>query len=322
MILGKSRTILPVELAGSIADHSRSVGLVKVKEGEEWCGIGTGFLVGKDLILTAAHVVGQDEQWPHRQYRVDFECVAKKAAGNHGPSFLDVAPYPWVDSAANELLSVLANAYPESGSRLEVLALAGIPRVQLLQEGTPHATWRQALEMAASMGRMRKLVEIVLEDKGVAGFHDQIQALLPAELPAEAHPIAVDFEAGWGAFRLSAPSSRAPLALGSAHGLEVGDGVIIVQHPWAGPKQFVLEPRGLVALTESRLHYAADTAPGSSGAPVFDSSMKVIAIHYSSGNRDATILHSSGAGYNIGVRVDLVKSGLVQRHLDFIERFD
>ena len=224
--------------------------------------------------------------------------------------FLDAAPYPWADPAASELHSVLADAYRTADDRLAVLATAGVPRRHLLYEGTPHSTWRQALDVAASMRLTHAVVDTVLKDDSVVGFHDKIRKLLSSEVPADARPVAVDWNAGWGALRLDKPTSRAPLALGSARQVNAGDPVIIVQHAMGGYKQFVIEPQGIVSLTDHSLRYQADTTGGSSGAPVFDQSMRVIAVHFRARPDDKV---------NEGARIDLVKTGLRQHGLNFVE---
>ena len=56
--------------------------------------------------------------------------------------------------------------------------------------------------------------------------------------------------------------------------------VVIVQHPNGGLKQIVLTANSVVGTRGRLLHYTSDTMPGSSGAPVFNDSWQVIAIHH------------------------------------------
>jgi endonuclease G len=56
--------------------------------------------------------------------------------------------------------------------------------------------------------------------------------------------------------------------------------VVIVQHPNGGLKQIVLTANSVVGTKDHLLHYTSDTMPGSSGAPVFNDSWQVIAIHH------------------------------------------
>jgi V8-like Glu-specific endopeptidase len=59
--------------------------------------------------------------------------------------------------------------------------------------------------------------------------------------------------------------------------------VNIIQHPGGGPKQIALYHNLVVFVGNNRLQYLTDTLPGSSGAPVFDSDWRVVAVHHSGG---------------------------------------
>ena len=61
----------------------------------------------------------------------------------------------------------------------------------------------------------------------------------------------------------------------------VGEFVNIVQHPNGEPKQIAVRENQVVDLLERFLHYQADTAQGSSGAPVFNDQWEVVALHHS-----------------------------------------
>ena len=60
-----------------------------------------------------------------------------------------------------------------------------------------------------------------------------------------------------------------------------GEYVNIVQHPNGEPKQLALRENQLVDVLENFLHYQTDTAPGSSGSPVFSDEWEVVALHHS-----------------------------------------
>lgn len=61
----------------------------------------------------------------------------------------------------------------------------------------------------------------------------------------------------------------------------VGEHVNIIQHPNGEPKQLALRENQTIDLLEDFLHYQTDTAPGSSGSPVFNDQWEVVALHHS-----------------------------------------
>ncbi|QMU57328.1 MAG: hypothetical protein GKR98_03360 [Boseongicola sp.] len=60
----------------------------------------------------------------------------------------------------------------------------------------------------------------------------------------------------------------------------VGEFANIIQHPQGRFKEVVLRENRLVNRFEDALHYVADTEPGSSGSPVYNSEWKLIALHH------------------------------------------
>ena len=60
-----------------------------------------------------------------------------------------------------------------------------------------------------------------------------------------------------------------------------GEFVTIIQHPSGLPKQIALRENKLLAIEEMVLWYQSDTAQGSSGAPVFNDSWQMVALHHS-----------------------------------------
>ncbi|MBW4655025.1 MAG: endonuclease [Kaiparowitsia implicata GSE-PSE-MK54-09C] len=61
----------------------------------------------------------------------------------------------------------------------------------------------------------------------------------------------------------------------------LGEYVNIIQHPGGEPKQLALRENRLVDLLDDFLHYQTDTAPGSSGSPVFNDQWEVLGLHHS-----------------------------------------
>jgi len=60
----------------------------------------------------------------------------------------------------------------------------------------------------------------------------------------------------------------------------LGEYVNIIQHPNGEPKQLALRENQVVDLLDTFLHYMTDTAPGSSGSPVFNDQWEVVALHH------------------------------------------
>ena len=58
----------------------------------------------------------------------------------------------------------------------------------------------------------------------------------------------------------------------------VGEYVNVVQHPNGEPKQLALRENQIVDELEDFLHYQTDTAPGSSGSPVFNDQWEAVAF--------------------------------------------
>ncbi len=61
------------------------------------------------------------------------------------------------------------------------------------------------------------------------------------------------------------------------------DRAIIIQHPGGGPKQIGIVHNLVTYADDNVVQYLTDTLPGSSGAPVFNESWQLIALHHSGG---------------------------------------
>lgn len=60
-----------------------------------------------------------------------------------------------------------------------------------------------------------------------------------------------------------------------------GEFATIIQHPSGQPKQIALRENEVINIENNQLLYQSDTAPGSSGSPVFNDSWQVVALHTS-----------------------------------------
>ncbi|YCM44598.1 DNA/RNA non-specific endonuclease [Verrucomicrobiaceae bacterium 227] len=93
----------------------------------------------------------------------------------------------------------------------------------------------------------------------------------------------------------------------------VGESVNIIQHPNGEPKQLALRENQVTAMPEDRfLHYKTDTAPGSSGSPVFNDQWELVALHHSG------VPRRDSAGKILNLEGDLWTSSMGQHKIDWI----
>ena len=96
---------------------------------------------------------------------------------------------------------------------------------------------------------------------------------------------------------------------GSADKNVLGEALSIVQHPSGEPKQIALRENRLVDRLPDFLHYETDTAPGSSGSPVFNDAWEVVALHHSGVPRtdaQGRVLRRDGQPYTPGDPADQI----------------
>ncbi len=60
-----------------------------------------------------------------------------------------------------------------------------------------------------------------------------------------------------------------------------GEYVSIIQHPNGETKQIAMRENRVIDLLDDFMHYQTDTAPGSSGSPVFNDQWEIVALHHS-----------------------------------------
>lgn len=93
----------------------------------------------------------------------------------------------------------------------------------------------------------------------------------------------------------------------------LGEFANIVQHPSGRYKEVVLRENRLVGRYANALHYVADTEPGSSGSPVFNSEWRPIALHHW-GAPWREIMGDDGSPLDVEVNEGIRISAIV-RHL-------
>lgn len=60
-----------------------------------------------------------------------------------------------------------------------------------------------------------------------------------------------------------------------------GESLTIIQHPGGNPKQIAVRENQLLKIEQFYIWYMTDTAPGSSGSPVFNDQWQIVALHHS-----------------------------------------
>lgn len=84
--------------------------------------------------------------------------------------------------------------------------------------------------------------------------------------------------------------------------IQTGAPLLIAQHPMRQPMQLSLGGSLGLFRGDLRLHYTASTLKGSSGSPVFDGKMRLVALHHAGDPTGLT------ATYNAGVPIGLIRS--------------
>ncbi len=151
----------------------------------------------------------------------------------------------------------------------------------------------------------------------VAEFdHDQGKHETPLVRRVNVEPCLSSPDGDWAVLMLESPVDRVPLRLGTPFDIGVDDLVVIIQHPHGAFKQFALEPLAIRYVDELRIQYVADTQQGSSGSPVFNEKMHVIALHQA----EAPTAAVDGSGrlwYPQGRRIEPIMQELASRNIQF-----
>jgi len=122
----------------------------------------------------------------------------------------------------------------------------------------------------------------------------------------------------WAAIPLEAPVERSALRLGTPFDIGIDDTVVIIQHPKGAYKQFSLEPLAIRFADESRIQYVADTQQGSSGSPVFNDRMHVVALHHVEAEIPVKVDGKTETVWrNQGVHINKVMQALKERGVGF-----
>jgi S1-C subfamily serine protease len=129
-----------------------------------------------------------------------------------------------------------------------------------------------------------------------------------------------DADHDWAVIRLEAPVKRPPLKLGTPYDIGPDDTVVIIQHPQGAYKQFALEPLAVRYVDDQRIQYVADTQQGSSGSPVFNSRMQIIALHQAEADMTVEVEGEPQVIWrNQGIHYSKLMSGLKKNGIAFLK---
>lgn len=90
--------------------------------------------------------------------------------------------------------------------------------------------------------------------------------------------------------------------------VQKGESVTIIQHPQAQTKQIALRENEITDILEQFLLYRTDTAPGSSGSPVFNDQWELVGLHHAGVPRrkNGEILTRNGVPWDDSMSEDLI----------------
>ena len=134
-------------------------------------------------------------------------------------------------------------------------------------------------------------------------------------LPADPSTIAADQADDWGIIQVANMTTDIPvITLSDVPVPANGDRAFIVQHPAGQQKRLGFVRNMITAVTPDRVQYLTDTQPGSSGAPVFDASGTLIALHHRGGT-PTQMTGKAPLTKNQGVRISRVVAGLAAQNV-------
>jgi V8-like Glu-specific endopeptidase len=100
-----------------------------------------------------------------------------------------------------------------------------------------------------------------------------------------------------------------------------GSFLMVVQHPCGDPIAFDWADDAIerVNSNNTRVHYKINTMPGSSGSPVLDRNLELVALHHAGepGSPDVWLpcrMQTTQANYNEGIPIASIQDHLAQQH--------
>ncbi|MEM7533228.1 MAG: trypsin-like peptidase domain-containing protein [Chloroflexota bacterium] len=162
---------------------------------------------------------------------------------------------------------------------------------------------------------------------GVTGItaefdYEQTSVDRPLVLRGNVDSIIKNKEHDWAVIDLEqSVGDRDLIALGTPFIIAKDDPVIIIQHPLGSFKQFALDPLSIQYVDDNVVQYLADTQDGSSGSPVFNIKMHLIALHHAEAELMVDVDNDGmkeDVWRNQGIHIDRVIEGLQAHEIPFI----
>jgi V8-like Glu-specific endopeptidase len=209
VVINSEDNFLDIDLLAGAIYTSMAVGRVERPRGR---ALGTGFLVGPDLLLTNQHVLKSQDMLDSAVVRFDYQ-LNRDGVVTPGRVF-EFVPDFYLSSPSTELDFALV--------RLKAAPLAE----RRLEAGEEDLPYQELLRRGRHRGYLLLAPSLIVERERVN----------------------------------------------------------IVQHPNGNPQKAVLTQNYVISTMENaRVHYLADTMPGSSGSPVLNAHWDVVALHHSGG---------------------------------------
>lgn len=217
LIVNSADNFLDIQILASAIYNAQAVGRIEWPPGQ---ALGTGFLIGPDLLLTNQHVLQSKDYLEQAVVRFDYQANLENVASEgrmfaFDPDFYESSPSTELDFAIARIKEAPLGAisFQRDEKTAEGLSYESLSHLELLRRGRHR-------------GYLLLARQLILK----------------------------------------------------------GQRINIVQHPRGLPQKVVLTQNYVLEnMSDTRVHYLADTEGGSSGSPVFNHRWEVVALHHSGG---------------------------------------
>jgi hypothetical protein len=211
IIVNTEDNFLDIDLLAGAIYTAQAVGRVEMPQGR---ALGTGFLVGPDLLLTNQHVLKSKSNLASAVVRFDYHADPDGVVISKGRVFEFVRDDLYESSISTELDYALVRIKGEPLAERQLLP------------GEEDLSYLELLRRGRHRGYLLLAPHLIVE----------------------------------------------------------GERLNIIQHPNGDPQKVVLTQNYVIAdMAEDRVHYLADTMPGSSGSPILNRHWEVVALHHAGG---------------------------------------